>query len=346
MSQTRRLVLGLSIGLVGGVTFWLLSLPLPWMLGALFATMIAGVARVPVRGPDRIRPLLVAVIGVMLGARFQPELLDRVAVWTGTLSLLLLYLVAVGAVVVPYHRFVGRMDWPTAYFAGMPGGLAEIVEIGEANGAKVRPVVLAHSLRIVLTISAIAIWYRVVQGLQVGAATAGMQGWPAWDEALILLAAAVGGSLLGRWLRLPAPTFLGPMFVSAVLHVTAVSEIAPPMMLVNLAQLLLGTVLGCRFYGVSPRELRDAGALALGATALTMALAFAFARAMQAVAGVPADQAMLALAPGGLTEMGLIALAIHADVAFVALHHVVRILAIIVAAPVVFRLLRRTSGRS
>jgi len=39
--------------------------------------------------------------------------------------------------------------------------------------------------------------------------------------------------------------------------------------------------------------------------------------------------------------MGLIALAIHADVAFVALHHVVRILVVIVLAPVLVRLVQR-----
>ena len=39
--------------------------------------------------------------------------------------------------------------------------------------------------------------------------------------------------------------------------------------------------------------------------------------------------------------MGLIALAIHADVAFVALHHVVRILVVIVLAPVLVRLVPR-----
>lgn len=46
---------------------------------------------------------------------------------------------------------------------------------------------------------------------------------------------------------------------------------------------------------------------------------------------------MLALAPGRPTEMGLIALAINADVAFVALHHVLRILVVIVAAPLLLR---------
>jgi uncharacterized membrane protein AbrB (regulator of aidB expression) len=42
--------------------------------------------------------------------------------------------------------------------------------------------------------------------------------------------------------------------------------------------------------------------------------------------------------------MGLIALAIQADVAFVALHHVVRILFVIVLAPVVFQLLLARSS--
>lgn len=56
---------------------------------------------------------------------------------------------------------------------------------------------------------------------------------------------------------------------------------------------------------------------------------------MQGLTGVRIDQALLALAPGGLTEMGLIALAIHADVAFVALHHVERILFVIILDPLI-----------
>ena len=108
-----------------------------------------------------------------------------------------------------------------------------------------------------------------------------------------------------------------------------------------IVQAILGTILGCRFLGIDTRMLFRAGLYSLGATVLTLCLAVAGAFAMQAGAGVGLDQAMLALAPGGLTEMGLIALAIHADVAFVALHHVVRILVVIVVAPVLVRLVQR-----
>jgi uncharacterized membrane protein AbrB (regulator of aidB expression) len=56
--------------------------------------------------------------------------------------------------------------------------------------------------------------------------------------------------------------------------------------------------------------------------------------------GLRGDQVLLAYAPGGLSEMSLVALATGAEVAFVALHHVVRIVMVILAAPLAFRLLR------
>jgi uncharacterized membrane protein AbrB (regulator of aidB expression) len=68
-----------------------------------------------------------------------------------------------------------------------------------------------------------------------------------------------------------------------------------------------------------------------------LGLALGFALALQRLTGQSADQILLAYAPGGLTEMSLVALALHAEAAFVATHHVARILMVIVAAPLVFR---------
>jgi hypothetical protein len=323
--------------------FFLLNLPLPWMLGALFTTMAASVAGAPVQGPMRLRPAIIAVIGVLLGSRFTPDVPDRAREMLVTLGVLIVYLAAVAAVVVPWYRFIARQDWTTAYFAGMPGGLSEMIALGEAKGADVPAIVLAHSLRIVVTIGLMAVLFRMILGHQVGAAASpGAVGAALGPlDAVVLVACAVVGSLIGPRLRLPAPTFLGPLILSAAVHLAGITESAPPPLLVNAAQVALGTILGCRFLGIAPATVLRAGALALGATVLTLALACVGALAMQALTGVGIDQAMLALAPGGLTEMGLIALAIQADVAFVALHHVVRILVVIVAAPALFSLLLR-----
>ncbi len=341
LSQLLPHAFGLALGAAGGLTFWTLGLPLPWMLGALTFTLIAAVCGAPVAGPNRIRPAVVAVIGVMLGARFAPEVLGHVTLWAGSLALLVAYLVMVGLVVVPFYHFAGRLDWPTAYFAGMPGGLTEMIEIGEAKGAKPEPIILAHSLRIVITIALIALWFRVVQGHSVGSGAVNLSLAMEWHEAALLLSAALLGCLMGHALRFPAPTFLGPLALSAGLHLTGISEAAPPGLLVNAAQIVLGTVLGCRFRGMAMGALGRAAVLSIGSTVLSLALALVFALALSRWFGIGLEQGILALAPGGLTEMGLIALAIHADVAFVALNHVVRILVVIVAAPLVFTLLRR-----
>lgn len=352
MTDLPRIALALSIGAAGGTVFHLLSLPLPWMLGALFATMVAALSGLPVVGPGRVRNWVVAIIGVMMGARFTPEVLTQAGQWLGALGLVAVYLVVVAVVIVPWQRFVGRQDWTTAWFAGMPGGLAEMIEMGEARGADVRAIVLAHSLRIALTIALIATWFRVINGSSLGSgggdtAAAGLlpdsftlEGLGlamAPGEALLLLAAAIIGSVLGARLRIPAPTFLGPMVVSAALHLSGLSESAPPALLVNMAQVILGTVLGTRFRGMAVSALAPAALLALGATGLTLTIALSFAWVMEHWLGIDAGEALLALAPGGLTEMGLIALAIHADVAFVALCHVFRILVVIISAPVLSR---------
>lgn len=319
-----------------------LALPLPWMLGALFTTMTASVAGAPVLAPTRLRPAIVAVIGVLLGSRFTPAVLDQAGQALVTLAILLVYLAAVAAVVVPYYRFVAGQDWTTAYFAGMPGGLSEMIELGEAKGADVPAIVLAHSLRIVLTIGLMAILFRVVLGYDVGAAASSVPSAALGiGDAILLAACAAIGAVLGTKLRLPAPAFLGPLILSAAVHLTGITHSAPPGLLINAAQVALGTILGCRFLGIAPRTVLRAGVFSLGATALTLILAAGGAWAMWAGAGVGIDQGLLALAPGGLTEMGLIALAIHADVAFVALHHVVRILVVIVLAPVLVRLVQR-----
>ena len=340
MSNLTRTLGGLALGAVGGGLFFSLALPLPWMLGALCLTMVASLAGLPVAGPNRLRPAIVAVIGVLLGARFTPDVLQQAGQAAVTLAILMVYLAAVAALVVPFYRIIGRQDWTTAYFAGMPGGLSEMIELGEARGADVPAIVLAHSLRIVLTIGLMVVLFRLVLDHDLGASGSGLSKAgqiPGLFDASVLTACAIFGAFAGKALRLPAPTFLGPLILSAATHMAGVTEGVPPPVLVNAAQVALGTILGCRFLGIAPATVLRAGLLSLGATLITLALALVAGLAMRHWAGVSLDQALLALAPGGLTEMGLIALAIHADVAFVALHHVARILIVIVLAPVLLR---------
>lgn len=340
-----RIAAALMTGGAGGGLFFAAGLPLPWMLGALFATMAASLAGLRLQAPVALRPAVVAVIGVLLGAGFTPGLLAQAGEWALSLAGLALFLALSVALVVPWYRRIGGFDARTAYFAGMPGGLSEMIELGEAAGADVPRIILAQSLRIVTTVALIAVWFRWGQGVQIGAAApaaaAPAAAVPpgALDLALLALA-ALAGSWIGLRLHLPAPTLLGPMILSAALHLADLAHGAPPGPLVIAAQVILGIMLGCRFQGMRARVLVPALGLSLGATVIMLALAAGFAQAIHAVTGQAPAQVLLAYAPGGLTEMSLVALALQAEVAFVAAHHVLRILLVIVAAPLLFRLWR------
>ena len=71
-----------------------------------------------------------------------------------------------------------------------------------------------------------------------------------------------------------------------------------------------------------------------------LVLTVAFSVALSRVTGYPLPAVVLAFAPGGLAEMSLIALALSVDAAFVASHHIARIIMVVTLAPSIFRILR------
>lgn len=339
-------LLALAIGTLGGAAFWRLGLPLPWMMGAMTAATAAAIGGVPLRISVRFREVMVAVLGVMLGSAFSPELLDRAGAWVVTLSALVPYLLLATLLCLGFFRRVARYDLPTAYYAAVPGGLAQMILLGTAQGGDTRAISLAHAARILLVVLTIPFWFRLTHDMGAVASATGTPGPGLFDVPLpdlgLLALAAVVGSVLGVRLRLPAGTLVGPMIVSAAIHLAGFTSAPPPGEAVAVAQVVLGTAIGCRFAGTRARTVGHALVLAVGALVILLAVAIAFAVALHAATGLPFDALVLAYAPGGLAEMTLIALATGIDPAFVSTHHTVRIALVVLFAPALYTVMART----
>ncbi len=341
-----KICLALFLGVISGFIFNWATLPLPWMLGAMFANIMASLIRLPVAGPNRLRPLVAIVIGVMLGSSFTPALFDQITLWVSSLIFMVGYLIAVAVVVVPFYKKVAGFDLSTAYFAGMPGGLMEMMIIGKDMGGDERSIILAHTSRIVLVVTLVAIWFRVVQGIDLSDRSefgVPFSEIPA-NELIVLVIVGALGYLLGRSLRLPAPMLLGPILVSAAVHSLGIIHNPPPSELVIVAQIFLGTIIGCRFIGTEPKTILRAIGLGLGATTLMLILTFSFAFACYQIFGQTLEQLVLAYSPGGLAEMSLVAMAMNADIAYVASHHLVRISFVMMFAPLLFKFVLRADN--
>ena len=238
-------------------------------------------------------------------------------------------------------------DLTTAYFAGMPGGLAEMSLLGNAFGGDERRIALIHAARVMLVVFTLPFLLLWLEGASLGDARpqpgASILDTPLTSD-LWLLGCAVSGAWLGRRLKLPAAMLLGPMLVSAAVHVGGISDFKPPNELVALAQAVVGAVLGCRFVGIAWREVFASLRTSFVVTLLMMATTGLFALVLGPLTGLGTTTFVLGYAPGGMVEMSLIAVVLGAEVAFVAAHHILRITMIMLAAGPVFRLGRR--GRS
>ena len=339
-------LLALTIGLTSGSLAYLINMPLPWMLGSMIGVTIAAMSGAPITAPNRMRPFVIPIIGVMLGSGITAEVLSLLGQWVQTLLILPLVLVVSGGVSFFVYRRFGGYDPVTAFYSSMPGGLNEMLLFGGAAGGDERRIALAHAARVLLIIFLVALVFGVVFGIQSGA-TVGT--WtpltePTVLDYVLLAGCAVVGLPLARMIRLPAPGLFGPMILSGAVHVIGWTHVPPPSLFIIGAQIVVGTIIGCRFVGATLREVGHDLMLAAVVTVLAIASTATFAGFITWAIGMPTAQAFLAFAPGGVTEMSLMTLAIDQDVAFVSVAHLIRITLVIAVAPPLFTLFARITG--
>ena len=264
-----RLVRTLAVGTAGGALFAWLNLPLAWMIGAMVATTAASLGGTRLYVPGPMRSIMIAIIGVLLGAGFTPDILDKAREWPLTIACLPLYLgFLIGILFLYFHRVVG-LDAPTAYFSATPGGLSEMVITGAAMGADDRTIALIHSSRILLVVFTIPLWYRFMTGVTPAPSDIGPSiGAVGLTDIVVLGACAVVGVVAGRLIRLPAYRLSGPLLASAIVHAAGLNESAPPWEVVTAAQVVIGSAIGARFAGVSMRRMLGLMAAALVSTLL------------------------------------------------------------------------------
>jgi membrane AbrB-like protein len=135
------------------------------------------------------------------------------------------------------------------------------------------------------------------------------------------------------------------MLLSATIHLLGWSSFSAPFGVLNMAQWILGTSIGCRFVGIPPREVLRVLAYSTGSTVILFAVTAGVAFASSRVASFGTIPLMLAYAPGGLTEMSLMALSLQMEVAFVAANHVLRVLLVTVGAALLLPLLMRHDAK-
>jgi len=342
MPRLLRLVITLVIGAAGGALAVWLRVPLAWMIGAMVAVTIFAVSGGPAHVSSPLRSGMVAILGVMLGSGFSPEMARQIPLWSVSLAGLVPYIALSALVGFLYFRRIFGYDPATCYFSAMPGGLSEMILVGTQNGGDARVISLTHAARILLVVMTLPFGFQFFLGYEPGGTSSGdpLSEVPALDL-VILAACALVGLPLAKRLRVPAGQLVGPLVLSAAVHLAGMTSARPPVELVAAAQVVIGSAVGARFAGTGLRFLLRALLGAAGLSAVLLAITLLSALALTVPTGLPLAPLILAYSPGGLAEMSLVALALDLDAAFVATHHSVRIILVVIFAPLAFRLISR-----
>lgn len=334
--SAKALVASLGVGAVGGVLFQLMGLPLAWMLGPLIANLLLSARGVNVGVPEPLRNVFLAMMGLVLGSQVTPELAQRVLDWPVSSVLLLLGVAASTAVAAAWYRRCG-FDPVSAWFGAAPGAMTAMIMLGDKCGGDPQRIAIAQSLRIVLVILFLPPLFWAFEGGegQLGPSnTVLAHGWMLLTIPLLLP--------LGRWLRIPSAALLTPLLMAALLSGFNLASLTLPSWGMNLMLWVLGSAIGSRFQGMTRRLLGRYLWQSGFATLLALVVLAFFAELIHQALGVGRDVALLALAPGGIGEMAILAVALDIDPVFVAFHHLLRMITLMIVAPFWARwLLRR-----
>ncbi len=336
-SAVLWLAASLAVGTVGGFIAAWAHVPLPWMLGSMGACLVAVMAGVPLARPRKLVDPMRIVLGVMLGGTLKPELLDRLGEITISVALLVPYIAVCTFVGFVYFRKVGNFSRGEALFSATPGGIFTMTAFAEDMGVDIRRIALIQAARILLVVATLPFAIRLMTGAE-GLSSVLPTEMRLIDvtalDAVVLTAAGITGWLLARALKVPGATIVGPMVVSSVLHLTGLTESVLPAELAIAAQIVLGVSIGTIFIGTSSGAIAKALLLASGFVAAMLGVTVGVALVAQALTGVELYAGIIAYAPGGLTEMSLVALGMGFSVGYVATLHLLRIVFIALLVPV------------
>jgi hypothetical protein len=340
--QPARGILTLLIGALGGLGFTFFGLPLPWMLGSMAATALCvQTTRLELSQPKRWRGYAIVIIGIMLGAGFQPDVIASARAWVP--SLLVMALISTVFFIIAYlamYRW-GNMNRLTAILAAVPGGFSVVSVLSDRYSADTRRVALCHSARLISLLVLAPIMIRWVSDVDLAAAT--LQSFssaeafdPLQHGGLALI--AVISWILGQRIRVPSALLLIPLLLSAGLHLAGIISVHVPVAISVAAQVTIGTSIGVRFSQYRLGQILHDGWLAMVIGVLLAFGALFTALLMANLTGAPAAALLLAYLPGGAPELGMVALALGIDPAMVATHHVLRVFMIVAALPSLIQL--------
>lgn len=327
--------------LLGGLLFSYIRAPLPWTLGPIVVVAVVGlVQKHPMTWSLKIRNVALILLGYAMGRSFTVETLQ--AIFSQLPLMLLVTLITVSAGVLTgwlmYRRT--KLNFTTCLLGCVPGGLSQMVVLAaEMKDVDLTAVTIMQTLRMLSVVFVIPfLTIHVLSGGAVADDVGTVGAAPDMLTLLIFAVAVVAGAVVGRIVHLPTATMLGPILVTAGMVIaTGMTAPAVPQPLLYAAQLCVGAYIGASIELQRIVNYHGMGKVLFGGVLMVLAVSMGMGMIISAMTGETLATSFLSTAPGGLTEMGITALTVGANISTMTAYQLTRLLFIMLVFPYLAR---------
>ncbi|HJE02949.1 MAG TPA: AbrB family transcriptional regulator [Aliarcobacter thereius] len=338
LNNFAKMLLALIIGLFGSMIFIYLHLPLPWLLGSIFAISLAiRFDFIPIKSPKLFSSPARILIGLAIGSAFTPEILQYIPQYSFSLLLVIPFTILVIFFGTYYYYKFLKYDLKTSYLGSMPGGVIEMVIIGEELKANTAKITLMQSSRLFFVVISLPfiiqyIFQIDIRGNQL--LTTPLKNIDLFEFILLYFLATLSAFIAKR-LKLTAAFLIGPMILAIVLYSSGSFSVAIPDEFLKFIQVVFGVIIGFTFKDVPLKTIYKTIIATFGHFILLAILCAIFIAIIFYFLDFKALDIMLSFSPGGQTEINLIALLVGANLPYITLHHIVRLIIVMNIAPII-----------
>lgn len=328
----------LFIASLGSIIFIYLNLPLPWLLGSIFIiSILVQFENNYIKKPSHIfsSPARI-IIGLVIGSAFTPEVLEYLSVYFFSILLIIPYtIITIICGMYYYYKFLD-FDKKTAFLSSMPGGVIEMVIIGEQIKADISKITLVQSSRlffIVITLPFVIqyIFHIDISGNQL--ITVPIENTNLKELLILCFAGAIGG-FIAKKLNISAAYLMGPMIISILIHSNGLIHTKIPDELIKFVQVIFGTMIGFTFKDVDYKTILQTLIATFGHFIILAIISMLFITLVYYLFDFEIVSILLAFSPGGQAEINLIAILVAANIPYITIHHIMRLFIVMNLAPI------------
>lgn len=313
------------ISVLGALLFESVGMPVPWMLGPLFAVLISQFfIKYELYWPVGLRNLGLIIIGVSIGHSFQFNLFKGMG-WLLIFMLIINIVLVIISILMAFGvKKIGNVPLKTALTCTVPGGLGQIVVFAEEE--KDIDLAVVTFFHVVRVISIVFLVPFILSGHVIHAD--GGVGFKVNSIVPLLLLIIASWALVwvGKKIKLPVPYFLTPVLFVIVLKLFSVDVPELPSLLLHIAQLFMGAYIGLLLKPDMIKLGKRVILLGVGSALFLLAITFAQGLLLVYFLDYSLSTSFLSSAAGGLDQMSLLASAIGADVSAVTVFQIFRLL--------------------